>query len=184
MAILAKLDRCRQQWYLQAKPPGASEENKNRALALCNMRQNKMRREEPARDTLWDLAKQHDPEGRRWKSRNVLHNREFLITLILDGEQRQDAVPPSWREPRDDLCNGRKRSRTVAFVEAAVPVQPSVLDFDGFVTVADKLRRHDGPETVIEKPREQCCAALLAYSRTALVKSGVQSLKQVCFRLL
>ena len=80
---------------------------------------------------MWELAAQHDKGvGRRWKSQNVLHNREFLIALILDGEGRSDAVPPSWREPRTDLGNGRKRVRAVAFVEAAVPVQQAAIDFD------------------------------------------------------
>ena len=131
MAILATQDQTRQQWYLQVKPAGVSKENEQRALVLCNMRQNKMKPKEPPRETLWDLAAKYDKGvGRRWKSQNVLHNREFLIALILDGEGRSDAVPPSWREPRTDLGNGRKRVRAVAFVEAAVPVQQAAIDFD------------------------------------------------------
>ncbi len=86
--------------------------------------------DQKSEETLYDLAKQHDPDGRRWKARNVLRNQEFLIALILVGEQRADAVPPEWLEPMDDLCNSRKRSRAVAFVQAAVPVQPPALDFD------------------------------------------------------
>ena len=123
MAILATLDQTRQQWYLQVKPAGVSKENEQRALVLCNTRQNKMKSNEPPKETLWDLAAKYDKGvGRRWRSQNVLHNKEFLIALILDGEGRPDAVPPSWCEPRTDLGNGRKRVRAVAFVEAAMPV--------------------------------------------------------------
>lgn len=134
MAVLATLDRSRQRDYLQAKPLGASKENENRALALCILRQNKMRPTESARDTLWELAAKYDKGvGRRWKSQNVLHNREFLIAFILDGEGLADVVPPSWREP---MADRRKRSRRVAFVEAAVPVQQPAIDFD----VMDAIR--------------------------------------------
>ena len=65
---------------------------RNRALVLCNMRQNKMKAREPPRETLWDLAAKHDKGvDRRWKSQNVLHNREFVMSLILDGEGHSDA---------------------------------------------------------------------------------------------
>ena len=56
----------------------------------------------------------------RWQSKGVLHNEEFLITLILDGEGRSDTVPNWWREP---VGNSRKR-RAVAFAIAADVVQP------------------------------------------------------------
>ncbi|DBA79709.1 hypothetical protein WJX77_006565 [Trebouxia sp. C0004] len=115
MAILATQHQTRQQWYLQVKPVGVSEDGKNRALVMCNMRQNKLTKTErqalrgPPPETLWELAAKHDKGvGRRWKSQKVLHNREFVIALILDGEGYSDAVPPSWREPRTDLGNGRE----------------------------------------------------------------------------
>ncbi len=115
-------------------PESASAVNVERARALCCLRKKRWRSEErkehAGEETLYDLAKQHDPDGRRWKARNVLRNQEFLIALILVGEQRADAVPLEWLEPMDDLCNSRKRSRAVAFAQAAVPVQPTVSDFD------------------------------------------------------
>ena len=77
------------------------------------------RKQHANEETLYDLAKQHDPDGRRWKAHNVLRNQEFLIALILVGEQRRDAVPPEWLEPMDNLCNSRKRSRASAFVKTA-----------------------------------------------------------------
>ncbi|DBB08470.1 TPA: hypothetical protein ACH3X3_008620 [Trebouxia sp. C0006] len=103
MAILATQDQTRQQWYLQVKPAGVSKENEQRALVLCNMRQNKMKPNEPPRETLWILAAKHDKGvGRRWKSHNVLKKKKKKITsfgqqgvpdsLILDGEGRSDAV--------------------------------------------------------------------------------------------
>ena len=99
MAILATQDQTRQQWYLQVKPAGVSKENEQRALVLCKTRQNKLTKTErqalrgPPPETLWELAAKHDKGvGRRWKSQNVLHNREFVIALILDGEGRSDAV--------------------------------------------------------------------------------------------
>ena len=105
MAILATQDQTRQRWYLQAKPAGVPKENEQRALVLCNMRQNKMRPNEPPRETLWDLAAKHDKGvGRRWKSQNVLHNREFLIALILDGEGRSDAVEQRRQGETAVLC--------------------------------------------------------------------------------
>lgn len=104
-------------------PEGASEARVARARALCCLRKNRWRPEERKKhadeETLYDLAKQHDPDGRRWKARNVLRNQEFLIALILVGEQRGDAVPPEWLEPMDHLCNSSKRSRASAFGKTA-----------------------------------------------------------------
>lgn len=62
--------------------------------------------------------------------KNVMHNREFLIALILDGEGRSDGVLLFWGEPRTDMGNGRKRVMAIAFVEAGVPVQQPAIDFD------------------------------------------------------
>ncbi len=97
----------------------------SRALALCGLRKNRWRPEEreahAGEDMLEELSGQNDPEGRRKKGR-TLRNEEFLVALILDGEGRGDAVPPSWREPMEHLMNRNKRSRAVAFAKA-VPVQ-------------------------------------------------------------
>lgn len=115
-------------------PDGASEANVARARALCSLRKNrwnaKERQKHAGEDTLEELAKLHDPCNKRWKARNVLRNQEFLVALILLGEERGDAVPPGWQEPMDHLCNNKKRCRTDAFASAAVPVQPAALQFD------------------------------------------------------
>lgn len=60
----------------------------------------------------------------------MMHNREFLVALILDGEGRSDGVLLFWGEPRTDMGNGRKRVMAIAFVEVGVPVQQPAIDFD------------------------------------------------------
>ena len=112
-------------------PEGATEVSAQRARALCNLRKNKWNKQELARhageETLGGLVEKHDPDRRRFQSKSVLHNEEFLIALILDGEGRGDAVPGWWRQPVASLGNSKKRSRP-EFAHSndgtANPVQP------------------------------------------------------------
>lgn len=128
------------------RPEGASEANVARARALCTLRKNrwsaKERQQHIGEETLEELAKLYDPDKRRWKARNVLRNQEFLIALILFGENRSDAVPPEWQEPMDHLCNSRKRSKAVAFAPAAVPLQTAAIVVD-FMN-PDRYRQQTG----------------------------------------
>ena len=132
MAAVGRTPTTRSAMLNYIPPEGASEANVSRARALCRLRKNRWRPEERQQhaeeETLYDLSKQHDPDGRRWKAHNVLRNQEFLIALILVGEQRRDAVPPEWLEPMDNLCNSRKRSRASAFDQQ--PVQSVVYKLD------------------------------------------------------
>ena len=120
--------------YKLVQPDGASEVNVSRARVLFALRKNRFRVEErkahAGEDTLEELSGQHHPERRLNKAR-TLRNEEFLVALILDGEGRGDALPPSWREPMDHLMSRNKRSRAVAFAKAVEPVQlPALQDFD------------------------------------------------------
>ncbi|KAL3147722.1 hypothetical protein ABBQ32_002464 [Trebouxia sp. C0010 RCD-2024] len=113
---------------------GASDEDAARARSVLTMRFSFYRqnqRETPAAkgesiETVQDLAAKFDnpAEQRRFappaKAKN-LRNREFLVTMILDGEGRSHAVPPIWRIPVD-LPVGRKRG------SAGVALPPPSLD--------------------------------------------------------
>ena len=120
-------------------PEGASEANVARARAVCALRRLRLRPGEEPKEILEGLAADHDPDRRRWKARQTLHNSEFLVALILAGEQRHDAIPPEWQEPSEEFQQRRKRSRAVAFAPTAVPMQPAAFQFD--FTEPDRYRQ-------------------------------------------
>lgn len=131
MAGTARTAAARSAMLNYIPPEGASEANVARAREVCALRRLRLRPGEASKETLEGLAANNDPDRRRWKARQTLHNSEFLVALILAGEQRHEAIPPEWQEPSEEFQQRRKRTRAVAFAPAAAAsLEPAVHSID------------------------------------------------------
>ncbi|DBB07017.1 TPA: hypothetical protein ACH3X1_011608 [Trebouxia sp. C0004] len=126
-------------------PEGASEANVTRARALCYLRKNRLRADERQKhageDTLEELAKKHDSNPPRRTANRVLHNAEFLVAMILEGEGRHDAIPPEWQQPSAHFEENRKRSREAAFDQQHAQPVVYKLDIMNPDSLSNKIRK-------------------------------------------
>ena len=133
---------------------GATDESKARARYLRHLRLSAYRSEEASKriargqttESLEMLAAKHDKHRQRYAppvAKKVLRNREFLVAMILDGENRSDAVPAAWRTPVQSATGTSRRTRQI-LPEAVQPAQaqqaPQTLTFDPLDTTGYTCR--------------------------------------------